>query len=173
MESMKILQIVGFKKSGKTSLIQRWIQECRKQEMEVAVVKHHGHSNGLSIPNDSTDSMKFFVSGAVSAIVADEETIQIHQRKRHWTLEHLIAVAKNSEPQILFIEGYKEADYPKVAIIKTDKDWDSLKQLSNIMLVLVHDNVSLQLPSCYSIHDISGLNNWLTNWIGGKTYEVI
>ena len=60
---MKTLQVVGFKNSGKTTLIARWIRLLKNKGLTVAVLKHHGHGGQPAMPNPSTDTMQFFDSG--------------------------------------------------------------------------------------------------------------
>ena len=43
MVNTTVFQIVGFKNSGKTTLIKNLIHLLTDQQIEVAVLKHHGH----------------------------------------------------------------------------------------------------------------------------------
>ncbi|WP_313890872.1 molybdopterin-guanine dinucleotide biosynthesis protein B [Psychrobacillus sp.] len=168
MESLKILQVVGYKNSGKTTLIESWIKTLANEQIDAAVIKHHGHQNGLELPNDQTDSMKFTTAGAVTSIAVDDHMIQLHQRKKEWSLTKLITLAKLSDPSILFIEGYKIESYPKVVIVKKEEDWTTLQTLTNIVCVVVHPKVNVPNIHTYPIQNTSQLNNWLNKWMGGE-----
>ena len=45
MGALKTLHVVGFKNSGKTTLIGKWVRLLKQQGISVAVLKHHGHSS--------------------------------------------------------------------------------------------------------------------------------
>ncbi len=63
MAAMKILHVVGFKNSGKTTLVSRWVRLLKEQGCTVSVIKQHGHHGKhgkLKMPDATTDSMKFF-----------------------------------------------------------------------------------------------------------------
>lgn len=173
MGNLKILQIVGYKNSGKTTLIKNWIEQCLKDNKEVAVIKHHGHKAGLAMPTSTTDSMGFFEAGAKSAIVSDGTTIQLHQQNVNWTLEHYIELAHLSNPSVLFIEGFKEADYPKVVLVKSEAEWQTLKSLSNIILVIWHDITNVKNETSLSANQTSAINNWFRHWIRGDEYKTV
>lgn len=173
MDEVSILQVVGYKNSRKTTLIDNWVKELVSIDKEVSVIKHHGHANDLDLPNPQTDSMKFFHSGATCSIAVDEQTIQMHQLKKSWTLEQLIQLANIGKPDVIFIEGYKQEHYKKVVIIKDLKDWETLQHLTNIVCVIVHGEFKIESYPMIHIENIALLNEWLIDWIGGDKLEAI
>lgn len=173
MDAVSILQVVGYKNSRKTTLIDNWVKELVSLEKEVSVIKHHGHANGLDLPNNKTDSMKFFHSGATCSIAVDDQTIQMHQLKKEWSLEQLLQLANISKPEVIFIEGYKQEDYEKVVILKDSKDWETLQHLTNIVCVIVHGELKIEDYPMIHIENTVLLNEWLIDWIGGDKFETI
>ncbi|QUG41512.1 molybdopterin-guanine dinucleotide biosynthesis protein B [Psychrobacillus sp. INOP01] len=173
MESVSILQVVGYKNSRKTTLIENWVKEIVAIEKEVAVIKHHGHASGLDLPSNETDSMKIFHSGATCSIAVDDQTIQMHQLKKEWKLEQLLQLVKISEPEVIFIEGYKQEHYHKVVILKDSKDWETLQHLKNIVCVIVHGDLEIENYPMIHIENTVLLKEWLIDWIGGDKLETI
>lgn len=173
MDVVNILQVVGYKNSRKTTLIDNWVKELVSSDKVVSVIKHHGHSNGLNFPNSETDSMKFFHSGATCSIAVDDQTIQMHQAKNNWTLEQLVQLTKISEPEVIFIEGYKQEHYEKVVILKDSKDWETLQHLTNIVCVIVHGDLKIDHYPVLQIDNTALLKKWLIDWIGGGKLETI
>ena len=173
MDAVSILQVVGYKNSRKTTLIENWVKELVSIEKEVSVIKHHGHANGLDFPSDKTDSMKFFHSGATCSIAVDDQSIQMHQLKNNWTLKQLVQLAAISNPEIIIIEGYKQEDYDKVVIIEELKDWETLQHLTNIVCVIVHGELKIDNYPMIHIENTVLLNEWLIDWIGGDKLETI
>ena len=76
---MKAVGIVGYKKSGKTTLIVKLSQESTKTGYKVAVIKHApGH---IDFPETDTAKFKEHVP-FVSAISGEETEIIVKGRKR-------------------------------------------------------------------------------------------
>jgi molybdopterin-guanine dinucleotide biosynthesis adapter protein len=173
MDVVSILQVVGYKNSRKTTLIDNWVKELVSTDKVVSVIKHHGHANGLNLPNSETDSMKFFLSGATCSIAVDDQTIQMHQAKNNWTLQQLVQLAKISEPDVIFIEGYKQEHYEKVVILRDSKDWETLQYLTNIVCVIVHGDLKIENYPMIHIENTVLLKEWLIDWIGGDKLEII
>ncbi len=74
---MKTLHVVGYKNSGKTTLIARWVRLLKDKGFSVAVLKHHGHGGQPAMPDSATDTMQFFDSGADVSIVAGGGVVQL------------------------------------------------------------------------------------------------
>ena len=78
---MKTLHVVGFKNSGKTTLLARWVRLLKTEGFTVAVLKHHGHGGRPEMPDSATDTMQFFASGADVSVVAGGGVVQLHLNK--------------------------------------------------------------------------------------------
>ena len=60
-----ILQIVGFKNSGKTTLMMHTINKLKSLKLKVATIKHHGHTGSdIELQGQHVDHMKHFESGS-------------------------------------------------------------------------------------------------------------
>lgn len=167
MDNLKILQVVGYKNSGKTTLIESFVKMLSEDGKDVAVIKHHGHNNGLQQPDSNTDSMKFFHAGASLSIAIDNETIQLHKKRGDMPLSKIIAWVNILDPDLLFIEGFKQEDYEKIVIVKEWREWEELKGLKNIVCVLTHGEATIDFPRVFCINDEEKIWGWLNEWIGG------
>lgn len=141
MEELKILQVVGYKNSGKTTHITRWVELLTKCNKQVAVIKHHGHGGPLEQPNAETDSMRYLQAGSKSSIVFDDQLIQLHMKQLPSSLSVAIEMAKLAAPELILIEGVKEAHYPKVVLLRGLEDWLSLRLLENVVAVIIDDAI--------------------------------
>lgn len=160
-----MLQVVGYKGSGKTTLILNWIEELKNKQMKSAVIKHHGHGGVLEQPHALTDSMRFTTAGAVSSLAYGENMIQLHMHSPSSDVDQLVKMAMFSAPDIIFIEGFKQANYPKVVLVKQVEEWEALRKLSNIVGVIVHDGVTLPGVATISQRDSVQINMLLNPWI--------
>lgn len=161
---MKTLHVVGYKNSGKTTLIARWVRLVKQQGFTVAVLKHHGHGSPLDMPNSETDTMQFFANGADVSVVAGGGAVQLHMNEEP-DFMRMKEIAKINSPDILFIEGYKEERGKKVVLLRNESDWEALRDLQDIELIVgpdVNESTKSQIPS-RSNHE--QLDRWLLNWI--------
>lgn len=108
---MKVISIIGEKKSGKTALIQYLIAYL-KEYGKVGCIKHaHELDLDASIAKD-TD--RFFNAGAEVVIGASEEkTVKICGGKN---LKELIEEIADSGVDFVLVEGFKSSNLPKIAL---------------------------------------------------------
>jgi molybdopterin-guanine dinucleotide biosynthesis protein MobB len=114
---MKIIQIAGRSKSGKTTFIKNLIPELKKKG-QVAVIKHLGDHE--YILEEGKDTTVFFDAGADIAIGIDAHKAVITIRKN--TLDEVLRMAVNQGMDFVIIEGYKQRSFPKIVIGSLDVD---------------------------------------------------
>jgi molybdopterin-guanine dinucleotide biosynthesis protein B len=115
---VKAVGIVGFKKSGKTTLIMRLCQELSARGYKVAAIKHT--PSHIFFPE--TDSSKFKEHASFVAAIGQEETEIIIKGEK--SIEDILAYC---DSDIVLIEGFKrETTFPKIVCIKDEADKDEL-----------------------------------------------
>ena len=164
MGAMKTLHIVGFKNSGKTTLITRWIRLAKMQGLTVAVLKHHGHPSPLEMPDSMTDSMQYLTSGADVSAVSGGGAVQFHMNEE-LDFRRMKEIATIGKPDILLIEGYKEELGEKVVLSRSQSDWTELKNLPNIQLVVEQNDTKTDFQPVLARSDKEQLDSWFLNWI--------
>lgn len=133
-----ILQIVGYKNSGKTTLVEQLLSLFTREGYRVSTVKHHGHGG---IPTSSTDSDRFSRAGAQGSLVEGEGSIHLYAQKQSWSLSELIQIQTIvSKPTMILVEGWKHERYRKIVLIRNQADL-ALLQLENICCALVREDV--------------------------------
>ncbi|MGP4106655.1 molybdopterin-guanine dinucleotide biosynthesis protein B [Virgibacillus sp. L01] len=130
---MKICQIVGYKNSGKTTVMNSLIRYFSSSEMKVGTLKHHGHGGEPEVV-DNTDSTTHIESGSLVSGVQGENTTQLTFEVK-MNLDKLIQLYSNLPIDLLLIEGYKNASYPKIVLVKNEQDFSHLSDLSNIIAI--------------------------------------
>ena len=140
--SVPVLQIVGYKNSGKTTLACRLIRALASQGIRVGSAKHDAHQFQLDDPG--TDSSLHLEHGAVETVLTSSEATRI-MRKSVTSLEEIVH-SMHGRVDLLIAEGFKAADYPKVALIRNAEEMIALRsQATHIRLWLtweedVHEN---------------------------------
>jgi len=117
------IQIVGSKKTGKTTLIENVTRELTSRGRRVCFIKHT-HSDPTLEPED-TDTARVRAAGAATTILAaDGSTIVV----RVPGAETLDGVALNDAPagDVVLAEGFKGSPGTKLVVAGGDLDVDAL-----------------------------------------------
>ncbi|MFZ3579299.1 molybdopterin-guanine dinucleotide biosynthesis protein B [Virgibacillus sp. DJP39] len=141
-----IVQIVGYKNSGKTTLMKKLIEHFTKNGIKVGSLKHHGHGGEINPPK-RTDSTSHFEAGSLISGVQGESTTQL--TFHNLTFGSLIQMYTLLPIDLLLIEGFKQATYPKIVLVRSADDLGLLHELSNIIAVGIQDDsieINLSVP---------------------------
>lgn len=113
-----VVGIAGWKKSGKTTLTVRLVEEFTRRGLRVATVKHAHHN--FSIDEGETDSARHRRAGAGQVVVVSE---------KRWALvtelgddaepDFAAVIAKLAPCDLIIVEGYKTALIPKIEARRT------------------------------------------------------
>ncbi|MRH44741.1 molybdopterin-guanine dinucleotide biosynthesis protein B [Aquibacillus halophilus] len=140
---MKTVQVVGYKNSGKTTMSSFIIENLTRHGLEVAALKHHGHG-GVPTSLEDNDSAKHHQAGAVMSGVQGEDILQLTVRKERWSIEQIVAFYSIINPEVLIIEGYKNLDFPKIVMIRSEEDLHLLDTLTNVKAVVTDMHITNQ-----------------------------
>lgn len=144
--SVPILQVVGYKNSGKTTLSCKLIAALTARGVRVGSAKHDAHN--FELDDIGTDSSKHLASGAIQTVLTSKTATRI-MRPSETSLEE-IAEQMHGRVDLLIAEGFKTATYPKIALLRNQKDLDSLlMQTSNVKLLVSWESSLSEI--CYEI----------------------
>jgi molybdopterin synthase catalytic subunit len=130
---MKIISIAGYKKTGKTTLVERLIKSLTDHG-SVGTIKHM-HDTNLNTPN--SDTWKHVQAGAEITIgVTQNELVKFSHKN---ALESALDELANSGMDFCIVEGFKNSSLPKIAL----GDWE----VSNIMM-------RFEKPECANLEEI-------------------
>ena len=74
----RILQVVGYQNSGKTTFVTEYIREAARYKLKVGTIKHHGHDGALTQNDNGKDTQKHREAGAqVTFIEGNESFISV------------------------------------------------------------------------------------------------
>ena len=121
MTGQKILGIVGWKNSGKTTLVEALIKEMSKRGLRLSSVKHAHHAFDIDVPGK--DSYRHRQAGPAEVLVVSGQ---------RWALMHELAgqpeppleelLAKLSPCDLVVVEGYKRGSHPKIEVARFARD---------------------------------------------------
>ncbi|UOQ48153.1 molybdopterin-guanine dinucleotide biosynthesis protein B [Gracilibacillus caseinilyticus] len=130
---MYVIQIVGYKNSGKTTFINQWIKTLTAKGLQTATIKHHGHGGDPDILTKK-DSYKHYRAGASITTVIGENQLLMTAEKDKLPLDKLLNLYQLLGTDYVFVEGFKQWPLPKIVLIRDDRE-DVMHQLENVQLV--------------------------------------
>ncbi len=112
----KALCIIGRKRVGKTTLIERLVPELARRGCRVATVKRPAHHFDFDVPGK--DSRRHFEAGAVASLVyGDDKVAVVRRTAAPPRLEDLLAECLPNADLVL-VEGHKSAALPKIEVFR-------------------------------------------------------
>lgn len=139
MSKPPVIQIVGYKDSGKTTLIGRLLPVFSNMNLRVAVIKHDAH--GFEIDHDGTDTYAYRQHGAVViAITSPYRTALIEEQET--PLKELIE--RFGGYDLILVEGYKQEAFPKIVMLRSGEDRILLQELNQVKACVVRETETVE-----------------------------
>jgi len=108
-----LIGIVGWKKSGKTTLTVRLVEELTRRGLRIATIKHAHHS--FRIDDEETDSARHRRAGAGQvAIVSSQRWAIVTELAGASEPDFADVVAALGPADLIIVEGYKSAPIRKI-----------------------------------------------------------
>ena len=133
MNKGRIIAISGVKNSGKTTLIERILPKLQEMGLQVAVIKHDGHT---FVPDpEDTDTGRYIQAGAYGTAIFYGETYKVI--KRQAVDEHAL-LQQFPEADLILLEGLKHSTWPKIEIVRSGNSTQAVCD-PDTLLALVTD----------------------------------
>ena len=159
---MKIFGIVGWKNSGKTTLLTKLISELSKRGFEISTVKHAHHD--FEIDKEGKDSCKHRKSGAKEVMVSSKKRWALMHENNNEEYDLKSLLKKMKKVDILFVEGFKNSNliYPKLEISRFKNDNPYIFKKDKNVIAFISDVYSqdIDLPF-FEINDIKKIADFL------------
>ncbi|MCL2677161.1 MAG: molybdopterin-guanine dinucleotide biosynthesis protein B [Streptococcaceae bacterium] len=114
---MKILQIVGNKKVGKTTTMVNFVEFAKSENLTVVCLKQ-AHEAQFDV--EGTDTYKFAQAGADAVGLTVGNEMLWHEKTQTELSDLISKVSKDTD--LLLLEGFRHvADYPRLTLIEKFK----------------------------------------------------
>ena len=153
---MKTIAVIGWKNSGKTTLVSRLVSHLRKKKFKVGVAKHAHPTYDIDHPN--TDSYKIRQAGSYKTTIVSEKRLAHIEEKISSEIDIEELIKFNNGCDILIFEGFKK-------IKKLSKIEVNLTKNNRELLYKSFDNVKLLVSDDMSEHPIKVLRHDQVNEI--------
>ncbi len=147
----RILQVIGYQNSGKTTFVTEYIKEAVRYKLKVGTIKHHGHGGSLVQTDHGKDTQKHREAGAHVSFVEGNESFILSSNQIRLSLSQMISMYSMFELDIILIEGYKLEKYPKVALLRCKEDLSLLERVMNITCIVANFSLPIEIKEEYII----------------------
>ena len=159
----RLFGIVGWKNSGKTTLVSALVAEFSSRGLKVSTIKHAHHN--FAFDKEGTDSFNHRAAGAHEvALVSSKRWAIIHENDTETeepSLENM--VSKLGPCDLILVEGYKNSNIQKIEAIRHDFQ-------SETPLWQTHDGIvgvasDAPVEGCnkpqFELNDVSGIADFI------------
>ena len=140
---MKVYGVIGWKNSGKTSLMERLVTEITGRGFSLSTVKHVHHAVDLDQPGK--DTYRHRQAGAREVVLASADRLAILVEHRGPEPELPSVLARLAPVDLVLVEGYKRDAHPKVEVWRTETG-QPLIQPGDPLVRAVATDAALTLP---------------------------
>ena len=163
---MKIYGVVGWKNSGKTTLVERLVTEITGRGFSVSTIKHAHHT--FDVDHEGKDSFRHRAAGAREVLLAS---------RNRWALMHEMRddaepplselLEKLSLVDLVLIEGYKRDIHAKVEAHRAETKQGLLASEDTTVTAVASNYVvdGLSVPQ-FDLDDITGIASYILMEVG-------
>jgi molybdopterin-guanine dinucleotide biosynthesis protein B len=152
-----VVSIVGGPKTGKTTLLEKLIQELSSRGYRVATVKHISH--GMSFDKPGKDSWRHLEAGsAVTVASAKDKMVLIKPLASETTLSEIVRILAEDYDLVL-TEGFKHHDAPKIEVRRPEAG-PPLSGIKKLIAVVTDEPLEAGVRR-FSPDDIKGLADFI------------
>lgn len=145
----RVFQVVGYKNSGKTTLVCKLVDALKTSGFRVGTIKHDAHQFEVDYPGKDTWLHREAGADAV-AITSEREGQTCVIEQRYTPLPELVdQMSRNNQLDVVIVEGFKGESYPKIAIIRSLEHVKMLNSLHHVKAIaswLPEEEIRQALP---------------------------
>lgn len=162
---MKIYGVTGWKNAGKTTLMERLVQEFVARRFKVSTVKHAHHDT--DVDQEGRDSYRHRTAGAQEVMLASP---------KRWALMHELRgdaepplselLARMTTVDLILVEGYKSEAHPKIEAYRSVSVKAPLAETNPTIRAIASDcPVETDLP-LLDLNDTSRIADFISEELG-------
>ncbi|AGK61635.1 molybdopterin-guanine dinucleotide biosynthesis protein MobB [Archaeoglobus sulfaticallidus PM70-1] len=151
---MKVISIIGFSNSGKTSLITQLVELLTNQGYRVGVVKHSDKK--VDLDKEGKDSWRIFKAGYDVAVLSPVKFA--YRARRELSLIEILRYFEDYD--YVFVEGFKSDIRNGIAVVRSHEELDELlKQIDQSRLAGIYfrDEMGVEVDGFRVFNDVNDL----------------
>lgn len=156
-----VISIVGKSNSGKTTLIEKIINELSTRGYKIATIKHTFHK--LNIDSPGKDTWRHINAGSkATALIASDAYAIIKPSTDSNSINEIIKIFEGKF-DLIIVEGFKQSNLAKI-IVKSSDDVSLISDLKNVIAIATNEPLNTAIKQ-FMLNDIVGISNLIENSI--------
>jgi molybdopterin-guanine dinucleotide biosynthesis protein B len=161
---MRVYGVIGWKNSGKTSLMERLVAEITGRGYSVSTVKHVHHSVDLDHPGK--DTFRHRQAGAREVVLASADRFALMVEHRGPEPELTTVLARLAPVDLVLVEGYKRDAHPKVEVWREETGHPLIQPHDPLVRAVATDaGLKLKLP-VLDLNDTGAVADFILREVG-------
>lgn len=156
---MRILLVVGRKKRGKTTLVERLVPEFKRRGYRVGTIKYTTMDHQFDTPGK--DSFRHARAGAGTTLVLAPQSLALFSSdlRKKAPVELFKLFFQNYD--LIIGEGFRNSPYPKIEILDSSRDKKTLCSGKDNLIAVVCANKTDSTVPVFSLEQIKPLVDFL------------
>jgi molybdopterin-guanine dinucleotide biosynthesis protein MobB len=141
--SIPLLGFAASSGTGKTTLLTQLIPLLKAKNLQIGVIKHSHHN--FEIDHEGKDSFRLRHAGATPMVLVSKHRrviIEEFENQIEPTLENQIALFNPTETDLILVEGFRNASFPKIELHRTELN-KPLLHLNDSHIIAIASNTKL------------------------------
>lgn len=161
---MKIYGVIGWKNSGKTSLMERLVAEITGRGFSVSTIKHVHHDVDLDQPGK--DTFRHRQAGAREVVLASANRFALMAEHRGPEPELPAILARLAPVDLVLVEGYKRDSHPKLEVWRAETGQPLIQSADPLVRAVATDaELSLPVP-VLDLNDATAIASFILREVG-------
>lgn len=161
---MRVYGVIGWKNSGKTSLMERLVAEITGRGYSVSTVKHVHHSVDLDHPGK--DTFRHRQAGAREVVLASADRFALMVEHRGPEPELTTVLARLAPVDLVLVEGYKRDAHPKVEVWREETGHPLIQPHDPLVRAVATDaGLKLKVP-VLDLNDTGAVADFILREVG-------
>lgn len=141
---MRVYGVIGWKNSGKTSLMERLVAEITRRGFTVSTVKHVHHDVDLDQPGK--DSHRHRAAGASEVVLASAHRFALMREHRGAEPDLAEVLSRMAPVDLILVEGYKRDAHAKIEVFRLEAGHDLIQPNDPLVRAVATDMALGTLP---------------------------
>ncbi len=161
-----VLGFAAYSGTGKTTLLVKLLPLLKEAGIRVALIKHAHHDFDIDIPGK--DSYELRKAGADQVLVASAKRralIREMATEAEPQLEQLVKELDVKEVDLVLVEGFRHADFPKIELHRPSMNRDLIAvHDANVIAVASDEMINTSLP-LLDINQPEAIMRFIREWM--------
>ncbi|HOZ35205.1 MAG TPA: molybdopterin-guanine dinucleotide biosynthesis protein B, partial [Tabrizicola sp.] len=161
---MRIYGVIGWKNSGKTSLMERLVADITGRGVSVSTIKHVHHAVDLDQPGK--DTFRHRQAGAREVVLASKDRFALMVEHRGPEPDLPAILSRLAPVDLVLVEGYKRDAHPKIEVWRAETG-HPLIQPGDALVRAVASDAALSLPvPVLDLNDTGAVADFILREVG-------